>query len=224
MDQDKNNDPYQIGYGKPPREGRFRKGESGNPKGRPKKKAFDALLASALNAALNDYVQVGVGSETVTLTRRHLAIRKVIEDAAKGNRRSIAKLIKLREFSEHESSVNPVVIEMDMENLSVVGEEHIPAVLAQMKANRRALEGANRTKVVGLRELIDQELFRRVSVTMGRKNPRRLTMLEVIVMQLSNAAIQGDTSAFTLLMKLKKTSKKTNKPEILLMLAPAKAA
>jgi len=223
MDQDKNNDPYEIGYGKPPREGCFRKGESGNPKGRPKKKEFDALLASALDAALNDYVQVGAGSETLTLTRRHLAIRRVVEDAAKGNRRSITRLIKLREFSDREPSMNPMVIEMDMENLSPVGEEHIPAMLAEMEANRKALEGANRTKVVGLRELIDQELFRKVPVTIARK-PQRLTMLEVIVMQLSNAAIQGDTNAFTLLMKMKKVGKKSDKPGIFLVLAPAKAA
>jgi len=77
----------QVGdYGKPPREGCFKKGESGNPKGRPKKEVFDTLLASALDAALNDIVQVGIGSETLSLTRRHLAIRKVVEDAAKGNK------------------------------------------------------------------------------------------------------------------------------------------
>ena len=30
------NAPYEVGYGKPPSEGRFQKGQSGNPKGRPK--------------------------------------------------------------------------------------------------------------------------------------------------------------------------------------------
>ncbi len=30
------NAPYEVGYGKPPSEGRFQKGQSGNLKGRPK--------------------------------------------------------------------------------------------------------------------------------------------------------------------------------------------
>jgi hypothetical protein len=34
MPRDKKRD-YQVGYGKPPRETRFQKGQSGNPRGRP---------------------------------------------------------------------------------------------------------------------------------------------------------------------------------------------
>ena len=30
------NDDYDVGFGKPPENGRFKKGQSGNPKGRPK--------------------------------------------------------------------------------------------------------------------------------------------------------------------------------------------
>ena len=31
-------DPYEVGFGKPPERTRFKKGRSGNPKGRPRKK------------------------------------------------------------------------------------------------------------------------------------------------------------------------------------------
>jgi len=39
---------YQVGYGKPPRNAGFKKGQSGNPPGRPAKN-LAALLAAALN-------------------------------------------------------------------------------------------------------------------------------------------------------------------------------
>ena len=41
---------YEVGYGKPPRETRFAKGQSGNPRGRPSgAKNFKTLLSEALN-------------------------------------------------------------------------------------------------------------------------------------------------------------------------------
>ena len=46
-------DDYEIGYGKPPKSGRFKKGISGNPSGRPKKPSdFASELARELNAKL----------------------------------------------------------------------------------------------------------------------------------------------------------------------------
>jgi hypothetical protein len=41
---------YEVGYGKPPRDTRFPKGQSGNPRGRPSgAKNLKTLLSEALN-------------------------------------------------------------------------------------------------------------------------------------------------------------------------------
>jgi hypothetical protein len=44
---------YEVGYGRPPKHTRFRKGQSGNPKGRPKgAKAFNTIVRETLTTKL----------------------------------------------------------------------------------------------------------------------------------------------------------------------------
>ena len=43
--------PYQVGYGKPPVHAQFRKGQSGNPGGRPRGPATERAKALALQEA-----------------------------------------------------------------------------------------------------------------------------------------------------------------------------
>lgn len=45
---------YDVGYGKPPRTSQFKKGQSGNPKGRPKgAKSFDSRVAAAFERKID---------------------------------------------------------------------------------------------------------------------------------------------------------------------------
>jgi hypothetical protein len=57
-------DPYEVGFGKPPKQTRFRKGRSGNPKGRPRKKPD---LYSELTKVLREKVTVEGQQERVTV-------------------------------------------------------------------------------------------------------------------------------------------------------------
>jgi Family of unknown function (DUF5681) len=53
MSDDKTPDDYEVGYGKPPKNTQFRKGVSGNPRGRPKKAPdFDHELIREANSVM----------------------------------------------------------------------------------------------------------------------------------------------------------------------------
>lgn len=52
MSDDRSEKPYKVGYRKPPRESRFKKGESGNPRGRPRKQERSFLPRQLRNDVL----------------------------------------------------------------------------------------------------------------------------------------------------------------------------
>jgi hypothetical protein len=86
-----------IGYGKPPMHTRFRAGQSGNPKGRPK---GSRNLASALEAALQEQVTVNEGGVRKKVTKRQAALKQIANKAASGDVNGLRILIPLLQFLE----------------------------------------------------------------------------------------------------------------------------
>ena len=74
---------YEVGYGKPPVHTRFPKGQSGNPSGRPKRKATERAKEIALQEAYR-LVPVREGDKIVKLPAIQ-AVQSQIALAAKGN-------------------------------------------------------------------------------------------------------------------------------------------
>jgi Family of unknown function (DUF5681) len=75
---------YEVGYGRPPRRTRFRKGQSGNPGGRPRGMTAGRAKALALKEAYR-MVKVTVGDNVVFLPAIQAILRGQIALAAKGN-------------------------------------------------------------------------------------------------------------------------------------------
>jgi len=81
---------YDIGRGKPPPQHRFKPGQSGNPRGRPKgARGFKTELKDALNAP----VQVTEGGSITKMSTQSAAIKRLVERALKGDPRALEKLL-----------------------------------------------------------------------------------------------------------------------------------
>ena len=78
---------YKVGPGRPPREYRFKPGQSGNPKGAKRKSPSMAPdLKAALERALNEPVNLKQGDKERTVTMAVAGIKQLVAQYAKGDR------------------------------------------------------------------------------------------------------------------------------------------
>src|SRR5215207_8722688 len=95
---------YEVGYGKPPTHSRFRKGHSGNPSGRPRRKSTERANDIALQEAYR-LVPVREGDKIVKLPAIQAVHRSQIALAAKGNgpaQRAVLRVVQAIEKEGHD--------------------------------------------------------------------------------------------------------------------------
>ena len=89
-----------IGYGRPPKASQFRKGQSGNPKGRPKKKPLaaeddsDASNEAIMRRVLEEPVKVREGGEIKSLSKAEVLQRKIVQKALSGESINLMRDLK----------------------------------------------------------------------------------------------------------------------------------
>ena len=88
---------YEVGKGKPPKETRWKKGQSGNPSGRPPAKR-DARTMTATEIAgrlANEQIAATMNGKQIKLTRKEAALAAIFNDALSGDSLTRARAIKL---------------------------------------------------------------------------------------------------------------------------------
>jgi hypothetical protein len=104
---------YEVGFGKPPRRNQFRKGQSGNPKGRPRgSQNFSTILAKAGR----ERVTVTMNGRTRQITKFEASMLQLVNKAASGDLKAIRELlcwIKSLEDSEQTRPSPDVLQESD---------------------------------------------------------------------------------------------------------------
>lgn len=111
---------YHIGYCKPPEKTQFKKGQSGNPKGRPIGSRKSGMLTIAhkdfrdfIYDEVLTFVEIKEDGTPITITKLQLILKQLMNKAIKGETRAIQTTLQLLErtvLSEHKD------IEMTLES------------------------------------------------------------------------------------------------------------
>lgn len=134
---------YTVGFGKPPEQHRFKKGQSGNPKGRPKKAAKEEPRAKFGTGRVDDALEQEIfrrlhlheNGKPIELDTVQAIVRSLMVEGLKGNRLAKKYVLELVRQLEHEA------VERSIERYKYYAEKKAEgeAKIAQCEAQRRPL-------------------------------------------------------------------------------------
>jgi hypothetical protein len=111
---------YQVGYGKPPCQTRFRKGQSGNPKGRT---AGDKNLSTLLREALNEHVVVTENGRRHKITKRKAIVTQLVNRSASADLPAVKIVLDMvRDIENRMESAAPEAASFSVEDEKVIAQ------------------------------------------------------------------------------------------------------
>jgi hypothetical protein len=126
--------PRQVGYKNPPKETRFKPGQSGNPKGRPKTAKG---LKTVVREMLTQKVSVRTPDGSKRIARIEAVLHKALELAMKGNIRALTEILKAYASAVPDiTTTNAAGVAEDLtETDRAVLDEYLAMVLAGEASN-----------------------------------------------------------------------------------------
>jgi hypothetical protein len=107
---DNGDSDYPVGYGKPPQHTRFRKGESGNPSGRPK---GSKNLTTLLEKELKQRVVVTENGRRRSITKQEAMVKHLVNKAVSGDRALMQLLLEEIRLLEARAASSPSGTNLD---------------------------------------------------------------------------------------------------------------
>jgi len=83
---------YEVGYGKPPRHHQFRKGTSGNPRGRPRK---EVTIPALFQKIAQQKVRTNGHTGQEYMTKMEASITQLVNKSASGDMRAMKLLMQI---------------------------------------------------------------------------------------------------------------------------------
>jgi hypothetical protein len=127
---------YDVGYGRPPEQARFKPGVSGNPKGRPRHDR-DGQLNDMLEKELYRPIRIKQNNLTTSIPAFQAGLRNLMMSAAKGDPAAVMAALKIAGNLEQEREANRA------KNPPLTAEER----------NRQVMEIVNRARARHQRKL-----------------------------------------------------------------------
>src|SRR4029450_8808897 len=131
---------YRVGPGRPPKEYQFKPGQSGNPKGAPRKpESIAPELGAILERSLNGKVTLRQGENEKIVTKFAAGIEQLVTQFAKGDRHArrdlfllverLGVLERLRKAMKKKAQQLPVITsDMSLEEASAIYAESVRLV------------------------------------------------------------------------------------------------
>jgi hypothetical protein len=131
-------DNYNVGFARPPKATRFKKGQSGNPAGRPRgatstKKRIKRMLEAP--------VPVKIGDEVKTMSNLDLSLQRISEGVRKADKGAVNKVIQLGlelDKQEEARAASAQAPQFEPDPLSAEDHDILLEYLATQKALRDA--------------------------------------------------------------------------------------
>lgn len=126
---------YEIGYKRPPKVSQFKKGRSGNPKGRPKgSNNFVTLLEQELGQS----IVVNENGKKKTVSRMQAMVKRMVSGALQGETRAMLTLVEiLRRTGRFEE---PAIDALLPENYEDILEAYVAQRRVTQPNKRRSTE------------------------------------------------------------------------------------
>ncbi|WP_372624273.1 DUF5681 domain-containing protein [Falsiroseomonas sp.] len=135
MARGKRDGDYTVGYARPPEHTRFRKGQSGNPKGRPK---GTKNLGSLFQGLLGESINVREGERSRTMTKGEAMLQALLARALRGDAKATQLTFAL---AREQGMLAPPA---DAANVKKGGVLVVPGMATDTEAWERAAEKAMR--------------------------------------------------------------------------------
>ena len=84
---------YEVGRGRPPKSGQFRRGKSGNPSGRPKGTPKTSSVAAELAEEMQETIVVRENGVERKITKQRAVLKSLVTAAIKGDIRAINAIV-----------------------------------------------------------------------------------------------------------------------------------
>jgi hypothetical protein len=209
---------HDVGYGKPPKAHRFRRGQSGNPRGRPKRERYNAI---DLSAVLGEPISAETGKGRRRMPGFEAGLRKLasraLEDGDVKAAISFLKLCAEHHVLDHQWSETGQPIGIVMINANLTQEEWLALYDEQQERKEnteraRLLRGPKIPPTRGRRtpeEILTAIAYEKRQTDQGQRH----TTLELVLGVLREAAASGDVRALEMVGKLEHRFGRQRPPE-----------